>query len=155
MWVITRSFVTENKELIISQTVKALKDNFNVNCSKENWKIPNVFWNPKLHKNPYKPRFIAGAKKSVTKELEVLMNKGMLVLKNYFSKYCESIYHRTGINFNWSISSSSEFLDRINTLEIWSMQVYDFSTLYTNLNLQDVEESLHGLCDLLFKGQYK
>ena len=151
----TYSFVTENKELIISQIVEALKDNFNVNCSKENRKIPNVFWNPKLHKNPYKPRFIAGAKKSVTKELEVLMNKGMLVLKNYFSKYCESIYHRTGINFNWSISSSSEFLDRINTLEIWSMQVYDFSTLYTNLNLQDVEESLHELCDLLFKGQYK
>lgn len=151
----TYSFVTENKELIINHVVEALKDNFNVNCSKENQKIPNVFWNPKLHKNPYKPRFIAGAKKSVTKELEVLMNKGMLVLKNYFSKYCESIYHRTGINFNWSISSSSEFLDRINTLEIWSMQVYDFSTLYTNLNLQDVEESLHELCDLLFKGQYK
>ena len=29
----TYSFVTENKELIISQIVEALKDNFNVNCS--------------------------------------------------------------------------------------------------------------------------
>ena len=152
---ITYSFVSENKLDVINKTVKALKDNFGINCQTENLHIPNIFWNPKLHKVPYKPRFIAGARRSVTKELEMKLNKGMQVLKSDFSKYCKAIFRRTGINFNWSIDSSFEFLDRIKSLEVWSMQVYDFSTLYTNLELNDVEESLFQLCDLLFSSKHK
>ena len=132
-----------------------MKDGFCINCLVDNLRIPNIFWNPKLHKNPYKPRFIAGAKHSVTKELETLLNKGLQVFKSHFGRYCKAIFHRTGINCNWSIRSSLEFLDRIKHLEIWSMQVYEFSTLYTSLDLKDVENTLSDLCDLLFSPRHK
>ena len=94
------------------------QDLFNIKCQGDNLKIPNIFWNPKLHKNPYKPRFIAGARNSVTKELEVLLNKGLQVLKDHFSSYCASIFRRTGLNFDWSIKSSTEFLSKINCLDL-------------------------------------
>ena len=151
----TYSFVSEDKMGVIRDTAIKLRDTFNINCGDANRRIPNIFWNPKLHKNPYKPRFIAGARKSISKELEGLMNKGMQVLKANFKRYCASIFRRTGLNFDWSINSSSEFLNKIKSLDIWSMRVYDFSTLYTNLNLQDVEASLFDLCNLLFNKQYK
>lgn len=151
----TYSFVTHNKHEIINKTIKELKDNFNIDCPMEDLHIPTIFWNPKLHKIPYKARFIAGARRCVTKELAIKINKGMQVLKSSFIKYCKSVLQRTGINFNWSIHSSIEFLDRIKAMEIWSLQVYDFSTLYTNLNLNDVEDSLFGLCNLLFSPRSK
>ena len=151
----TYSFVSEDKGEVIRDTFIKLKNIFNIDCSEDFRRIPNIFWNPKLHKNPYKPRFIAGARKSVTKELEGLMNKGMQVLQANLKRYCAAIFRRTGLNFNWSINSSSEFLNRINSLDIWSMRVYDFSTLYTNLNLHDVESSLFEICNLLFNKQYK
>lgn len=152
---ITYSLFSEDQADTINKTAKALKDGFNINCLVDNLRIPNIFWNPKLHKNPYKPRFIAGAKHSVTKELETLLNKGLQVIKSHFGRYCKAIFHRTGINCNWSIGSSFEFLDRIKHLEIWSMQVYDFSTLYTSLDLKDVENTLFDLSDLLFSPRHK
>ena len=79
----------------------------------------------------------------------------MQVIKNHFGRYCKAISLRTGINCNWSIGFSPEFLSRVKHLEIWTMQVYDFSTLYTNLDLKDVEETLFDLCDLLFSSKHK
>ena len=146
----TYSYATENKEDIISNAVRQIKDSFNIVVPKEDLYIPSIFWNPKLHKTPYKARFIAGARRCVTKSLAIKINRGLQVIKASFINYCKTVYQRTGYNFNWSINSSEQFLDRIKYLEIWSMQVFDFTTLYTNLNLQDVEKSLVGLFDLLF-----
>ena len=151
----TYSFVIESKQEIINKTVGEMNNNFNVTCPKEDLHIPTIFCTPKLHKTPYKARFVAGARRCMTKRLAILINKGLRVIKNSFVVYCKAILQRTGFNFNWSIDSSSQFLDRIKSLNIWSMQVYDFTTLYTNLNLQDVEISLFGLCDLLFSHKYK
>ena len=151
----TYSLVSEDKGGVIRDTSRKLKDIFNIDCSEDYRRLAKIFWNPKLHKNPYKPRFIAGARKSVTKELESIMNKGLQVLQANFKRYCASIFRRTGLNFNWSINSSSYFLGKIKTLDVWSMRVYDCSTLYTSLNLHDVESSLFEICNLLFNKQYK
>ena len=151
----TYSFVAVSKQDIISNAVKQIKVLFNIVVPKEDFCVPSIFWNPKLHKTPYKARFIAGARRCVTKGLAIKINKGLQVLKASFVRYCRTIYQRTGFNFNWSIDSSLQFLDRIKSLEIWSLQVFDFTTLYTNLDLQDVEKSLFGLCDLLFSSKNK
>ena len=96
----TYSFIDDDKQNIITKIKNQLFNLFNIMCSDDNLKIPNIFWNPKLHKTPYKPRFIAGARKSCNKQLEKLMNKGLFLLKTHFSSYCSTIYHRTGINCN-------------------------------------------------------
>ena len=152
---LTYSFVAGSKLDIVYKTVKEMKDNFNLICLEEDQRIPNIFWNPKLHKTPYKARFVAGARKCITKSLSILMNKGLRTIKNSFVAYCKVIRQRTGFNFNWSIDSSLQFLERIKALEIWSLQVFDFSTLYTNLDLYDVEISLAALCDMFFRRKCK
>ena len=151
----TYSFFSEDKVNVIKNAAKEMEELFHITCPDMHLHIPNIFWNAKLHKDPYKARFIAGARCSVTKQLEILLNKCLLLLKNHFASYCKVIYQRTGINCNWSIGSSFQFLQKIKSLQVWSMQVYDFSTLYTTLDLDDVEKTLFGLCDLLFSSKHK
>ena len=39
--------------------------------------VPNIYWTPKLHKNPYEARFIAGSRKCTTKSLSVLLTQAL------------------------------------------------------------------------------
>ena len=113
--------------------------------------MPKLFWVPKLHKNPFKFRFIAGARFCSTKPLSVLLNKGLNVIKSHFQRYCEAIKKNSGFNLFWSIKSTIEFLNRIHNVKVHSLQVFDFSTLYTNLDQNKVLEHLYALFDLIFK----
>ena len=86
----------------------------------------------------FKARFIAGAKKSVTKPLNILVNSHLKLLRECFKKYCEAIYNNSGIHFFWSIDSSLQFLNTPNNNDVYNLQVYDFTTLYTRLDLLEV-----------------
>ena len=48
----TYSYISEDKDQIIRVTANSMEDLFNIKCQGDNLKIPNIFWNPKLHKNP-------------------------------------------------------------------------------------------------------
>ena len=146
--------IKTEKQLILEHA-NYLKKDYNLNCGKKDKIIPRIFWNAKLHKTPSKARFISGARNCTTKKLSVNINKALQVIKASFGKYCDTIYRHTGINFNWSISSSYEFLDKIKSVEIYSMQVFDFTTLYTSLDLKEVENSLYNLIDMLFSNKNK
>lgn len=141
--------------VIINNHINVLKDKFSIVCPEEDHCIPKLFWSAKLHKTPYKSRFIAGARNCTTKRLAIRINMGLKVIKEYFTRYCNALYQNSGINANWSIASSTEFLDKLQSKEVWSMQVYDFSTLYTNLDLNEVKKSLFELFDLLFSESNK
>ena len=43
--------------------------------SEEDQNLPYLYWTPKLHKSPYKHRFIAGSSKCTTKDLSGLLTK--------------------------------------------------------------------------------
>ena len=146
----TYSPVAVTEEELINNHCIFMKENFDITVTKKNRCIPRIFWNPKLHKNPYKARYIAGASNCTTKELSILINKALKVLKLYFTRYCQSVYRNTGINCDWSINSSTQFLIKLQHTELYNMQVYDFTTLYTNLDLKVVETLLFEMIDLLF-----
>ena len=152
---VTYKPVQTDGNVIINKHINVLKDKFNIVCPEEDHCIPKLFWSAKLHKTPYKSRFIAGARNCTTKKLAIRINMGLKVIKEYFTRYCNTLYQNTGINANWSISSSTEFLDKLKCKEVWSMQVYDFSTLYTNLDLNEVKKSLFELFELLFSESNK
>ena len=38
---------------------------------------------------------------------------GLKVIKEYFMRYCNALYQNSDINANWSIASSTEFLDKL------------------------------------------
>ena len=50
--------------------------------SEEDQNLPYLYWTPKLHKSPYKHRFIAGSSKCTTKDLSCLLTKVLSTIKD-------------------------------------------------------------------------
>jgi hypothetical protein len=56
------------KEDIISNHMSVISS-FGITINEEDYDLPSLYWIPKLHKNPYKQRYIAGSTKCSTKPL--------------------------------------------------------------------------------------
>ena len=89
-------------QYIISEHQEVLVYNFSVICKEVNLCVPRLFWIPKVHQNPYKYRFVAGARPCPTKQLSVIVNSGLQFLREQFRKYCLQIENNYGINTFWS-----------------------------------------------------
>ena len=68
--------------------------------------LPSLYWNQKLHKDPYKHRFIAGSAKCSTKPLSKLLTTILTTVKYCLKKYCDVIYSHNGINQMWILKNS-------------------------------------------------
>ena len=62
-------------------------------------KLPTFNWLPKLHKRPYKARFIANSSSCTTTSLSKVLTSCLTAIKNHWIKYCEKTYERGGINY--------------------------------------------------------
>lgn len=118
-------------------------------------RIPRVYIIPKLHKNPYKFRPIAGAKNSSMQSLSRMLHYILSMFKVHFHNYCEVVRRRTGIRCYLAIDSNEAVLkdtqSSLGSNNIRCANSFDFSTLYTKLPLNTVCDQLYYLCDLLFK----
>ena len=66
-------------------------------CVKERQdRLPTMDWLPKLHKKPYKSRFIANSSSCITTELSKLLTSCLTAVKNHLISYCEEVYERSG-----------------------------------------------------------
>ena len=66
-------------------------------CVKERQdRLPTMYWLPKLHKRPYKARFIANSNSCTTTELSKLLTSCLTAVKNHVIRYCEKVYERSG-----------------------------------------------------------
>ena len=97
--------------------------------------FPTMYWLPKLHKRPYKARFIANSSSCTTTELSKLLTTCLTAVKNHVIRYCEKVYERSGKNLFWSIKNSGEVLNKLKSRGFLatSLSTYDFSTLDTTL----------------------
>jgi len=142
--------VNKNTSDIIDSQKYELQKNYNIKISDKDSSIPLLFWIPKLHKNPYKSRFIAGASNCTTKQLSVEVTLCLKTIRNHFSKYCTAINKHTGINCFWSINNSMEFISKIKNMKAKSIDSFDFSTLYTNLPLTSLKLVMEKLIVKMF-----
>ena len=130
------------KKYYIDTLVKELGIN-NVNINNPtyipipiNQNLPYLFWTPKLHKSPYKHRFIAGSSKCTTKDLSCLLTKVLSTIKDGLVRYCNTKTSRNGDNNMWFLKNSTSLLSSLNQLDVrtaTSVQTFDFSTLYTSI----------------------
>ena len=74
-----------------------------------------LYWIPKLHKTPYKERYIAGSSTCSTKELSIHLTKILSAVKEGQQKYCETVYSRSGINHKWILKNSKDLLDNLKS----------------------------------------
>ena len=62
---------------------------FAVGITESQEKLSTFYWLPKLHKRPYKARFIANSSLCITTSLSNVLTSCLTAIKNYWIKYCE------------------------------------------------------------------
>ena len=75
-------------------------------------KLPTMYWIPKLHKTPYKARFIANSSSCTTTNLSKLLTSCLTAVKDHVIKYSNKVYENSGINLFWSIKNSSDVIKK-------------------------------------------
>ena len=130
---------------------------FGLFVDEDHSKLPTLYWLPKLHKRPYKSRFIANSSACTTTELSILLTSCLTAIKSHVIKYCTTVYERNGKNLFWSIKNSGEILNKLKSRGFLAsgLSTYDFSTLYTtlphNLIKEKLTERAHFICPVMIK----
>ena len=117
-------------------------------------RLPTMYWLPKLHKRPYKARFIANSSScTTTTELSELLTSCLTAVKNHVIRICEKVYERSGKTLFWSIKNSGEVLNKLKSrgFRATSLSTYDFSSLYTTLPHNLIKEKLINVIGCTFK----
>ena len=119
--------------------------------------LPTMYWLPKLHKNPYKSRFIANSSNCSTNTLSKHLTSALTAVKDHIIKYCEFSFRNSNINYFWSIKNSGEVIDKIRSRNFQANEVstFDFSTLYTSLPHDLIKSKCLSLIKWCFKRELK
>ena len=88
---------------------------FGLFVDEDHSKLPTLYWLPKLHKRPYKSRFIAHSSACTATELSILLTPCLTVTENHVIKYCTTVYERNGKNLFWSIKNSGGILNKLKS----------------------------------------
>ncbi len=125
--------------------------------SRKKDKVPTMYWLPKMHKTPYKARFIANSSSCTTTKLSVLLTSCLTAIKEHVIRYCEKVFETTGKNLFWSIKNSSDVLKKLksNNFQAFCLSTYDFSTLYTSLPHNLIRDKLTSLIEKTFARENK
>ena len=125
---------------------------FGLFVDEDHSKLSTLYWLPKLHKQPYKSRFVANSSSCTTTELPILLTSCLTAIKNHVIKYCKTVYERNGKKLFWSIKDSGEILSKLKSRGFLAsgLSTNDFSTLYTTLPHNQIKEKLTELIEQIF-----
>ena len=136
-----------SREEIISNHNSVLTS-FGIKVNENVSELPFLYWIPKLHKNPYKQRFIAGSAKCSTKPLSALLTIILNKIKDQLHTYCNIVYERSGLNQMWILKNSKSLLEQLSASSlnrVQDIQTFDFSTLYTTIPHSQLKSRLKDL----------
>ena len=71
-----------------------MESNFGLFVDEDHSKLPTLYCLPKLHKQPYKSRFIANSSACTTTESSILLTSCLTAIKNHVINYCTTVYER-------------------------------------------------------------
>ena len=143
----TYTLTTLSKEEVISNH-KSVLQSFRIKTASDIPNLPYIYWIPKLHKNPYKQRYIAGSSNCTTKPLSQKLTKILSTIKDHVQKYCDTAYSRSGVNQMWILKNSKDLLHNLDTIslsKITSIKSYDFTSLYTTIPHTKLKDRLSTL----------
>ena len=94
----------------IFQNHSSVLNEFGIRLACDDKVLPLLYWIPKIHKNPYKQRFIAGSSRCTTKRLSQLLTTILSTIKGGLVRYCDKVYETSGVNQMWILKNSEEYL---------------------------------------------
>ena len=141
---------------LVAEHIKVCND-FKSEPSDKQIKLPTMYWIPKLHKNPYKARFIANSSSCTTTKLSKLLTSCLTTIKEHVKRYSDKVYDNNGINIFWSIKNSGDVLAKLEkeNYNVSSISTFDFSTLYTTLPHHLIKDKLINLIEKTFARETK
>ena len=101
---------------------------FGMFVNKDHIKLPTIHWLPKLHKRPFKSRFIVSSSSSTSTELSILLTSCLTAIKNHIIKYCTTVYERNGKIYFGLSKIQVKFLIKSKGFLASSLSTYDLST---------------------------
>ena len=127
---------------------------FGICLSEEDTDLPKLYWIPKLHKNPYKQRYIEGSTKFSTKPLSQILTRILTAVEEGLQKYCNTAYARGGVNQMWILQNSKEPLEHLKAKplvhSVNSIKSVDFSTLYTTIPHEKLKSNFKEIINHCF-----
>ena len=142
---------------VVNAHLNDLPVKFSVCVNEGQDKPPTMYWLPKLHKRPYKARFIANSSSCTTTELSKLLASCLAAIGSRVVGCCETVYEASNKNWFWSIKDSGGVLSELECggLRAARLSAYDFSTLYAALPHGLIGEKLLDLIEWTFKRALK
>lgn len=144
---------SETREELLTQHLALNKRYTKIRDDNES-KLPIIYPIPKLHKNPYKFRFIAAAVTSSMKPTSILLDRILKHMKQHMENYTRRVLKTTGINAWYTIKSTKEFIQKIQEnrhgrkCKILSG---DFTSMFTALKQTTILKALYNLTEHCFK----
>jgi hypothetical protein len=127
---------------------KIVKDNLNKDLREQRFKLPILYYLPKLHKPTPKARFIAASFDVMTTPLARVINCCLALIKKELKILDDQYFFQHGIKRCWFVDSAKEVttwlrtLDRPADVSERCITTYDFSTMYTTLELDAIVKSV-------------
>lgn len=118
-------------------------------CRRREFRLPLLYWLPKMHKSPPKARFIAASSNVMTTPLAQALTPMLVLIRNQLKARDQQHLTDTGVSRCWFVNGYDEVAQRIRHQpgpldhQQSSLNTFDFSTMYTALDLSDVEHCLH------------
>ena len=152
----TYTIIDLSPDYIMDQHNSVLKDKFNITVDQDNLALPDIYWTPKLHKNPVKFRFIIASKQCTIKHLSKNMSSIFSLFMKQIETYNRKARYYSGINSYWIVHNRDPIMKTINKSvsrkSAKCISSFDFSTLYTKIPHDKLIEVLHHIIDFAFKG---
>ena len=143
-----------NVEKLVEEHIDYMAAN-NIRVLSDMAQLPQLYWLPKMHKQPIGSRFIAASNSCTTKPLSKLLTTCLQLILQHYKEYNKGIIRNTGANSFWIIDNSTQVLYMLNKLNNTTFAThfdsFDFSTLYTNIPHDLLLECLKSLVEEAYR----
>ena len=141
---------------IVSLHQAQLKDKFNIEIDDDMKTLPDIYWIPKLHKNPAKFRFIIASKCCTTKTVSKNLSSIFTLIQKQIETYYAKAHFYSGIKSYWIINNRDHVLRAVKKSRerksAKCVSSFDFSTLYTKIPHDKLVDVLNEIIDFVFRG---
>ena len=151
----TYNLINRNQIEIISDNLE-LCEKFGLGTTDADKCLPIMYWIPKMHKNPVDARFIIASAKCSTKPLSKAVTKVFKLLFNQTKNFHAKSKFYSNYNKFWVVENSGAVIKKLDNINVRKkakeISTYDFKTLYTNIDHDNLVGKLNGVIDFAFKG---
>ena len=141
---------------VIKQHITELKQKFNITVGNKMSTLPDIYWIPKLHKNPVKFRFIIASKFCTSKTLSKDVSSMFSLFQKQVDTYYKKSHFFSGIKSYWIVQDRRPILEAVKKSiarrSAKCVSSFDFSTLYTKIPHNKLIDVLTNIIEFVFKG---